>query len=49
MLTRFLLEKPFRLLVIEADRDMVLYLHKHYPQLKDNIVSGDFLKSLWQS
>lgn len=44
MLTRFLLEKPFRLLVIEADRDMVLYLHKHYPQLKDNIVSGDFLK-----
>ena len=44
MLTQFLLGKPFKLLVIEADRDMVLYLHKHFPALKDRVISGDFLK-----
>ena len=44
MLTRFLLGKSFELLVVEADRDMVLYLNKHFPELKDKIVSGDFLK-----
>lgn len=44
MLTQFLLEKDFNLLVVEADKDMVLYLHKYYPQLKDCIISGDFLK-----
>lgn len=45
MLTQFLLKKPFQLLAIEADRDMVLYLGKHFPELKDRIVSGDFLKA----
>ena len=44
MLTQYLLEKPFHLLVVEADRDMVLYLSKHFPELKERIVSGDFLK-----
>lgn len=44
MLTRFLLQKPFELLAIEADRDMVLFLNKHFPELKGRVVSGDFLK-----
>lgn len=44
MLTKYLLEKPFELLVVEADRDMVQYLQKNYPQLKENIISADFLK-----
>lgn len=44
MLTQYLLEKDFDLLVVEADKDMVLHLYKHYPQLKEHIISGDFLK-----
>ena len=44
MLTKYLLDQPYSLLVVEADRDMVFYLNKHYPQLKDHIVSADFLK-----
>lgn len=44
MLTKYLLEKDFELLVIEADQDMVMYLKKHYPELKDYIISADFLK-----
>lgn len=44
MLTQFLLEKDFDLLAVEADKDMVLYLNKYYPQLKDRIIAGDFLK-----
>jgi 16S rRNA (adenine1518-N6/adenine1519-N6)-dimethyltransferase len=44
MLTKYLIEKPFELLVVEADRDMVQYLKKHYPELKESIISADFLK-----
>lgn len=44
MLTKYLLEKDYELLVVEADRDMVMYLQKHYPQLKEKIISADFLK-----
>ncbi|KAA3634700.1 MAG: 16S rRNA (adenine(1518)-N(6)/adenine(1519)-N(6))-dimethyltransferase RsmA [Bacteroidetes bacterium] len=44
MLTKYLLEKPYELLVVEADRDMVQYLHQHYPQLKEQIIPADFLK-----
>ena len=44
MLTKYLLQQKFNLLVVETDRDMVLYLQKHYPQLKDRIVSANFLK-----
>lgn len=44
MLTQYLLEKDFELLVVEADKDMVLYLNKYYPQLKEHIIAGDFLK-----
>lgn len=44
MLTKYLIQKDYKLLVVEADRDMVLYLKKHFPVLKDNIIGADFLK-----
>ncbi len=44
MLTKYLLEKPFELKVVEADADMVAYLQKFYPPLAPNIIAGDFLK-----
>ncbi len=44
MLTKYLLEKPAQLITVEADRDMVAYLEKFYPQLKGRIVEADFLK-----
>jgi len=44
MLTKYLLEKDYQLLVVEADRDMVRFLKKNFPALKDNIISADFLK-----
>jgi 16S rRNA (adenine1518-N6/adenine1519-N6)-dimethyltransferase len=44
MLTKYLLEKPAQLVTVEADRDMVAYLEKFYPQLKGRIVEADFLK-----
>lgn len=47
MLTKHLLERSdaFQLTVSEADKDMVAYLEKHYPQLTERIVAGDFLKA----
>ncbi|PHN01071.1 16S rRNA (adenine(1518)-N(6)/adenine(1519)-N(6))-dimethyltransferase RsmA [Flavilitoribacter nigricans] len=44
MLTKYLLDQDFRLTVVEADRDMVNYLQRHYPALKEDIISADFLK-----
>lgn len=44
MLTKYLLQHDMPLTVVEADRDMVLYLQKYYPQLKGHIVAQDFLK-----
>lgn len=44
MLTQYLLDKPVPLTVVEADRDMVLYLHKYFPQLKGRILHQDFLR-----
>lgn len=44
MLTKYLLEEPFSLLVVEADPDMVAYIQRHFPALKDHIVSANFLK-----
>lgn len=44
MLTKHLLQNDKELLVVEADRDMVFYLNKHYPQLKERIISADFLR-----
>lgn len=43
MLTKYLLERwSDQLLAIEADKDMVDYLHKHYPQL--HVLYHDFMK-----
>ena len=44
MLTQFLLEHDFELVVVEADHDMVLHLQKHFPLLQEHIISADFLK-----
>ena len=44
VLTKYLLEREFGLFAVEADRDMVQYLNKHYPQLRDSIIPADFLK-----
>ncbi|MBB4078463.1 16S rRNA (adenine1518-N6/adenine1519-N6)-dimethyltransferase [Lewinella aquimaris] len=46
MLTKHLLDRSdaFHLKVAEADRDMISYLHTHYPQLSEDILEGDFLK-----
>lgn len=43
-LTQFLLPKPYELFVVEADRDMVMHLQKHFPDLREHIISADFLK-----
>lgn len=46
MLTKHLMEQfpEHRLNVVEADRDMVTYLSKHYPALFPHIIAEDFLK-----
>ena len=44
ILTKFLLEKPFGLVAVEADEDMVAYLRQFFPQLDGKIVAADFLK-----
>lgn len=45
MLTKFLLQQPTLLKAVEADRDMVEYLEKNFPELAGRIISGDFLKT----
>lgn len=45
MLTKYLLEKELDLKVVEADRDMVIYLDKHFPALRGRIIGGSFLKT----
>lgn len=44
MLTKYLLHQEYELTVVEADRDMVFYLQKHYPELQGQIISEDFIK-----
>ena len=45
VLTNFLLEnKNYETYVIEIDHESVVYLNNHFPQLKDRIIEGDFLK-----
>lgn len=44
MLTQFLLKnKGYATYAVEADRDMVAYLQKHYPQLEERLILKDFL------
>lgn len=45
MLTKYLMNyKDHNFKVVEADGDMVVYLHQNYPKLIPNIVAEDFMK-----
>jgi 16S rRNA (adenine1518-N6/adenine1519-N6)-dimethyltransferase len=44
VLTQFLLQKPFELWLAEIDRESVAYLETNFPQAKDRILPGDFLR-----
>lgn len=45
VLTKYLIQnKQFATHVIDIDRESVEYLHQYFPELKDRIISGDFLK-----
>jgi 16S rRNA (adenine1518-N6/adenine1519-N6)-dimethyltransferase len=45
VLTQYLLEeRGLHTYVVEIDRESVTYLHEHFPNLGDHIISGDFLK-----
>lgn len=44
VLTQFLAERPTPLYAVEIDTESVEYLHLHYPQLGDHLLSKDFLK-----
>ncbi|MBK6782809.1 MAG: ribosomal RNA small subunit methyltransferase A [Saprospiraceae bacterium] len=44
VLTQYLQSQSLHLKMIEADIDMVHYLEKHFPTLKDQIIFLDFLK-----
>ena len=45
VLTQFLLQdSSFETSVVEIDRESVEYLNQHFPELKDRIISADFLK-----
>jgi 16S rRNA (adenine1518-N6/adenine1519-N6)-dimethyltransferase len=44
VLTRFLIQRPETLKLIEIDRESIAFLKKNYPQLKEALYAGDFLK-----
>lgn len=44
VLTKYLLDKPTKVYVVEIDNESVIYLQHHYPQLENRIISEDFLK-----
>ncbi|MCQ2233496.1 MAG: 16S rRNA (adenine(1518)-N(6)/adenine(1519)-N(6))-dimethyltransferase RsmA [Paludibacteraceae bacterium] len=45
VLTQFLMKNPLiDLKVVEIDRESVDYLNANFPELRDRIISGDFLK-----
>ena len=44
VLTKYLLQKPVDLHVIEIDMESVDYLRQNYPKLENKIISKDFLK-----
>lgn len=44
MLTQFLINRPFELFAVEADRDMIPIVESKFPSLKDNLIQDDFLK-----
>ena len=44
VLTQFLIPLDTETFVIELDKESVSYLKKHYPELDNHIIEGDFLK-----
>ena len=42
VLTKYLLDKPTNVYVIEIDAESVVYLNDNYPKLKDKIIAKDF-------
>lgn len=44
VLTKYLLEKDLELFAIEIDRESIPYLKIHFPELKNKLIEGDFLK-----
>lgn len=44
VMTQYLAAKPRELKVVEIDRESVAYLQTYYPELRDNIIVGDFLR-----
>lgn len=44
VLTKYLLQKPVEVFVIEIDTESVVYLKKKYPELDGKIISKDFLR-----
>lgn len=45
VLTQFLIKRAdIDLQLVEIDEESVVYLHNHYPELKDRIIEGDFLQ-----
>lgn len=45
VLTQFLIQNTnYETSVVEIDRESVEYLEKHYPELKERIISADFLR-----
>ncbi len=44
VLTQFLIPLDAEIFVIEIDKESVSYLKKHYPELDNQLIEGDFLK-----
>ena len=44
VLTQFLIPLDTETFVIELDKESVSYLKKHYPELDNHLIEGDFLK-----
>jgi 16S rRNA (adenine1518-N6/adenine1519-N6)-dimethyltransferase len=44
VMTKYLLEKPVDVYVVEIDNESVEYLNNHYPKLHGRILAKDFLK-----
>lgn len=43
-LTQFLLRKQRNTYVVEIDRESIAYLKEHFPELRSQLIEGDFLK-----
>lgn len=44
VLTRYLLEKSFKTIPVEIDQESVSFLQASFPQLRQNLIQGDFLE-----